>query len=50
MHVDGDQGIKGVVTAIIWQGRGDFPMYEVSWITNGVPQAPYVGQDRLTPA
>ena len=50
VHIDSDHSSKGVVTAIIWRAMYGVPVYEVSWIANGVPQSPAIEELRLIAA
>jgi len=47
VHIDGEQGIKGTVTAVMWRAQYACPAYEVSFIVNGTPQTPWVEEFRL---
>lgn len=47
VHIDGEQGIKGTVTAVMWRAQYECPVYEVSYIINGTPQTPWIEEYRL---
>jgi hypothetical protein len=50
VHIDGDTSLVGTVTAITFRHPANRPMYEVSWIANGVAQTASIEEYRLTAA
>lgn len=43
--IDGDNGLRGVVTAVCFWG--DYATYEISWIVNGDSKVAWIEEWRL---